>query len=131
MRFSSLPGGPLEYAVLAALWQLGSASARKVHEIVGRSSDLAYTTTATVLDRLHAKSLVTRAKVGRAFVYRPRETRETVERARAQTTLRQLLGGDPRPAIATLVDAMESIDPALLDELGRAVKSRRRGRRGS
>jgi len=131
VRSSPLPGGQLEYAVLAAVWQLGSASAREVREIVGRSSDLAYTTTATVLDRLHEKGLVTRAKVGRAFVYRPRETRETVERARAQTTLRELLGRDPRPAIATLVDAMESIDPELLDELARAVKSRRRVRRGS
>ena len=126
-----LPGGQLEYAVLAALWQLESASAREVHEIVGRPSDLAYTTTATVLDRLHRKGLVTREKIGRAFVYRSRQTRDTVERDRARTTLGQLLGQEPRPAIATLVDAVESIDPDLLDELARAVKTRRRKRRGS
>lgn len=126
-----LPGGQLEYSVLAALWELGSASAREVHEFVTRSSELAYTTTATVLDRLHRKGLVTREKLGRAFVYRSRQTRETVEGARARTTLRQLFGPEPRPAIATLVDAVESIDPDLLDELARAVKSRRRMRRGS
>ena len=126
-----LPGGELEYSVLAALWQLGSASAREIHRIAGRSGNLAYTTTATVLDRLHAKGLVARAKHGRAFVYQPCQTRETVERARARTTLRHLFGREPRPAIAMLVDAVESIDPVLLDELARAVQARRRVRRGS
>jgi hypothetical protein len=31
----------------------------------------------------------------------------------------------PRPAVATLVEAMESLDPGLLDELERAVAARR------
>ena len=37
----------------------------------------------------------------------------------------------PLPAMATLVDAMESMDSALLDELAREVAARRRRRRGS
>jgi len=58
-----LPGGDLEYAVLAKLWELGSASAREIHEQVGEPAKLVYTTTAKVLDRLHAKRLV-RANAG-------------------------------------------------------------------
>src|ERR1700745_155520 len=65
-----LPGGDLEYAVLAKLWELGSA-AREIHAQVGEPAGLVYTTTAKVLDRLHAKRLMTRERKGLAFIYRP------------------------------------------------------------
>ena len=126
-----LPGGQLEYAVLAALWDLGSASAREVHARVGEPEGLVYTTIAKVLDRLHAKGLAARDRSGKAFIYRPAVRREAVERARAKRSLRSLLGSEPRPAIATLVEAVEQIDPSLLDELARVVAARRRFRRGS
>ena len=124
------PGGTLEYAVLAALWDLGSASAREIHERVGESDGLVYTTIAKVLDRLHAKRLVIRGRVGRAFVYRSAVSRAIIDQQRTATALSTLFGTEPRPAIATLVDAVESIDPELLDELARVVR-RRRLRRGA
>jgi predicted transcriptional regulator len=126
-----LPGGDLEYAVLVELWRAGSATAREVHERVGAPNRLAYTTTAKVLDRLHAKGLVSRERVGKAFVYRPAFWREAVERARARSWLGKLLGREPRPAMAALVEAVEDADPDLLDELARLVAARRRSRRGS
>ena len=126
-----LPGGDLESAVLAAVWDLKEASAREIHDRVGADAGLVYTTIAKVLDRLHAKRLVTRARVGKAFIYRPAVAREVVDRARATVSLRKLLGDDPQPAIAALVDAVETLDPDLLDELGRAVSRRRRSRGGS
>jgi predicted transcriptional regulator len=98
---------------------------------VGEPSGLAYTTTATVLDRLFLKGVVSRKRVGRMLVYRPKIERETIERDRATQSLRQLLGADPQPAIAALVEAVDEIDPELLDELARAIKAHRRGRRGS
>jgi BlaI family transcriptional regulator, penicillinase repressor len=126
-----LPGGELEYAILAGLWELGSATARDVHMRASQPHGLAYTTTATVLDRLHAKGLVSRARVARAFVYRPRVGREVVERARLREALDWLLGTKPQPAMARLVDAVESIRPSLVEELGREVAKRRRKQRGS
>lgn len=131
MTRASLPGGDLEYAVLSALWDLGRASAREIHDVVGEPVGLVYTTIAKVLDRLHEKGLVERVREGRAFVYRATATRNRIDKARASTSLRRLLGPEPRPAIATLVAAVEAIDPELLDELGRAVAARKRARRGS
>lgn len=128
---SSLPGGPLEESVLASLWELGRASTREVHERVAAVSDLAYTTTATVLDRLHTKGLVNRKREGKSFIYWPRVSREATERKLARRIVLHLLGASPRPAIAALVDAFESIDPELLDELARAVRARKRSRGGS
>jgi BlaI family transcriptional regulator, penicillinase repressor len=126
-----LPGGALEYAVLFAVCDLGSASAREVYLRVGEADGLAYTTIAKVLDRLYAKSLVARTRRRLAFIYRPRITRRVIELTRARRSLRTLLGPAPRPAVATLVEAMESLDPALLDELERAVAARRGTRNGS
>ena len=130
-RKPPLPGGELEYAVLLALWDLGPSSARDVHAKVGEPSGLVYTTTAKVLDRHQAKGLVSRRRAGKAFVYKAVVKQQALERARAIDLLGRLFGDTPRPTMATLVYAVESLDPELLDELGRAVATRRRSRRGS
>jgi BlaI family penicillinase repressor len=130
-QIARLPGGELEYAVLFSVCELGAASAREVYLQVGHADGLAYTTIAKVLDRLHVKGLVARKRKGMAFVYRARLTRRMIEFARARVSLSKLLGPAPRPAVATLVEAMESLDPGLLDELERAVAARREPRNGS
>ena len=130
-RLPALPGGDLEYAVLVAVWERGTISGREIHTRIGAPRGLVYTTVAKVLDRLHAKGLVVRRRTGNAFVYTAKVPRERIERARASATLRRLLGSEPEPAIATLVEAIEAIDPNLVDELSRQVAARRRSRRGS
>jgi predicted transcriptional regulator len=125
-----LPGGDLEYEVLAKLWELGSGSARDIYTQVGEPQGLVYTTTAKVLDRLHAKRLVGRERKGIAFVYRPRVARVLVDNARARQLLTKLLGPAPHSAAATLVDAVESLDPKLLDELAEVIAARRRSKHG-
>jgi BlaI family penicillinase repressor len=129
MKRLRLPGGDLEYAVLAKLWEIGTASAREIHGHIGEPAGLVYTTTAKVLDRLHDKGLVTRERRGKAFSYRARIARDVVEQARA--ALSRLFGSRPHAAVATLVEAVESLDPKLLDELERAVAARRRSRHGT
>ena len=116
--------------MLAKLWELGSASGRDIHTQVGAPQGLVYTTIAKVLDRLRAKRLVSRERKGLAFVYRPRVARAVVDAARARTFLTRLLGPPPRAAAATLVDAVESLDPKLLDELAEAIVARRRSKHG-
>lgn len=126
-----LPADELEYAVLAELWQLGTASVRELHDRLGARQGLVYTTTAKVVDRLRQKGLIERQRSGQAFLYRPRAAREEVERARARTAVTRLLGATPRAAVAALVEAVDSVEPGLLDELERAVAARRRLKHGA
>lgn len=127
-----LPGGELEYAVLDAIWELGVPSAPQIYARVGKPNGLVYTTVGKVLDRLFAKGLVSRVRTGRAFTYTAMVPRERVDRARANGAVRLLLRtGGSRPAIATLVEAIEAIDPALIEELAQQVAGRRRSRGGS
>jgi BlaI family penicillinase repressor len=128
-REGTLPGGKLEYAVLVAVWEGGALTGRELHDRVGAPLGLVYTTTARVLDRLHAKGLIQREKDGKIFRYRALAAREDVERARLARTLRTALTEGPRPALATLVQVIEEINPGLLDELTRTVKALRRSRR--
>ena len=80
---------PLELACLKALWSLREGNVRAVQQVVAISRPLAYTTIMTVLDRLVRKGNLTRRKVGRAFIYSPEASRDTMRRA----ALRELLDG--------------------------------------
>jgi BlaI family transcriptional regulator, penicillinase repressor len=126
-----LPADDLEYAVLRQLWELGTASVRELHAGLGRQQGLVYTTIAKVVDRLRDKGLIQRQRHGQAFVYRAKAAPEAVERARARAAVSRLLGQRPHGAVAALVQAIDEVDPALLQELERAVAARRRSRDGA
>jgi len=80
---------PLELACLKALWSLEEGNVRAVQEVVARTRPLAYTTIMTVLDRLVRKGRLRRRKVGRAFVYSPEASRDSMRGA----AVRELLEG--------------------------------------
>lgn len=130
MRYR-LPADELEYAVLAELWRVGTSSVRELHRSLGAPQGLVYTTIAKVVDRLREKGLIQRRRQGQAFLYRPRVAREEVDRARARNAVTRLLGSTPRAAVAALVEAVDSLEPGLLDELERAVDARRRSKDGA
>ena len=131
MKQFRLPSDDLEYDILAKLWELGVGSVRELHEQLGQRDGLVYTTTAKVVDRLREKGLIERQPRGRAFIYRPRVAREDVERARARKAVSRLFGAAPHAAVAALVDAVDAVDPKLLDELERIVIARRRSTDGA
>jgi predicted transcriptional regulator len=131
MSSFQLPADELEYVVLAKLWELGTASVRDVYAQLDTPAPLVYTTIAKVIDRLRGKGLIQRNREGKAFVYRARIAPQEVERARAEDAVSRLLGPSPRSAVAALVDAVDAVDPRLLDELERAVTAHRRSKRGT
>ncbi len=53
------------------LWPLGQGTVRQIQQQLARSRPRAYTTIMTIMDRLAHKGVVSRHKVGRAYVYRP------------------------------------------------------------
>lgn len=119
--------GHLESDVMEILWARGESSVHDVVEELARP--LAYTTVMTTLDRLYKKGLLARRKAERAFVYMPRQSREEWERKRADEFLAGFLAG-PGPSgdllISCLVDAVGQQDAALLDELERRIRAKRR-----
>ncbi|HUE23799.1 MAG TPA: BlaI/MecI/CopY family transcriptional regulator [Bryobacteraceae bacterium] len=123
--------GHLERHVMEVLWAHGESN---VHDVVRRlGRPLAYTTVMTTLDRLFKKSLLVRRKWERAFLYAPRWTRREWERKRAGDFVAGFLASPQASGdqlISSLVDAVGQYDTALLDELERKIRSKRRELRG-
>jgi predicted transcriptional regulator len=115
------------------LWAHGESSVHDVVQRLGRP--LAYTTVMTTLDRLFKKQLLVRRKWERAFWYAPRWTRLEWERKRAGDFVAGFMASPEASGellISSLVDAVGKYDTALLDELEKKIRSRRRelSRRG-
>src|ERR1043166_8313643 len=119
--------GPLEILVMETLWRHGEANVRDVAERIERP--LAYTTVMTTLDRLYKKGMLVRRKEERAFLYAPRFTQPEWERKQAGDLLSAFFAG-PKPSgdllISCLLDVVGQQDAALLDELERRIREKRR-----
>lgn len=108
---------------MEALWDSGDdwLTVREVHERLAQGRDLAYTTVMTVLDRMASKDLVERERAGRAWRYRPTQSRG----AMTAEVMRQALGefaesdtGVRQAALVAFVDeASEADRRALRDAL--------------
>ena len=119
--------GALEREVMNMAWEQPEITVR---ECCARlESGVAYTTVMTTMDRLFKKRLLTRRKDGRAFVYRAAATRQEMEGAVATELVQSLLqrgGSEPLPILSLLVDAVSERDRALLEQLERLVREKRR-----
>ncbi|HEX8758131.1 MAG TPA: BlaI/MecI/CopY family transcriptional regulator [Steroidobacteraceae bacterium] len=117
--------GPLELKVLEVLWQRnGAATVRSVQPSFPR---LAYTTLMTTLDRLYRKGVLRRFRLGRAFGYEPRCSRDELFGQMVSGHVADLLAtcGDSTVLLSTLVEAVREADAELLDELEALVRAER------
>lgn len=119
--------GRLERAVMDTVWQRVDLSVRDVQRLLDRP--VAYTTVMTTLDRLYKKGLVSRRREGRAFVYAAAIQRHELEASMTTGLLNGMLAGGSRaaqPFLSNLVDVVGDCDDALLDELERLVRDKRK-----
>jgi predicted transcriptional regulator len=124
---ASQPLGPLEITVMEIVWAHGECNVRDVVDRLDRP--LAYTTVMTTLDRLFKKGLLKRRKSDRAFIYSPSLNRAEWERKRGGDFVADFLSA-AEPSrdllISCLVEAVGLHDEALLDELEKRIKLRRK-----
>jgi predicted transcriptional regulator len=119
--------GVLELRVLEALWERSEPQC--VRDLQPAFPGTAYTTLMTTLDRLHRKEVLDRGKVGRAFFYRPRYTRETLRANLAGAALQAVFGergSELKPILSFFIETVSREDRASLAALERLVEERRR-----
>lgn len=116
--------GPLELKVLEVLWERNrAATVRNVQPSFPR---LAYTTLMTTLDRLYRKGVLRRFRLGRAFGYEPRCSRDELFGQMVSGRVAELLAcGDSTVLLSTLVEAVGQADAELLNELEALVRAER------
>jgi len=118
--------GALEREVMDIAWREDEINVRAACEQL--TAPVAYTTVMTTMDRLFKKGLLARRKVGRAFLYRATVSQQELEGVVASELVTSLLERDGKalPLLSSLVDAVSDRDRALLDELERLVREKRR-----
>jgi len=119
---------PLELLCLRALWSLEEANVSGVRQAVSGRKTLAYTTVMTLLERLVRKGLVSRRKVGRAFLYAPQTSSDTLRRIALREFLEAYFDGSeqqlqdflqgkpslPAPVVEPEFEPETRLDTALL-----------------
>src|SRR5262249_52918903 len=109
-----------ELEIMDVVWRLGEAT---VHDVCAHlSRPLAYTTVMTTLANLERKkSVLESTKRGRAFVYRPRVSREDVSRDLLRDVRELLFDGSLRSLMLNLI-ADDSISKADIEALQKALR---------
>ncbi len=88
------------------LWRVREpSSVRDVHTELAIHRDLAYTTVMTVLDRLAKKSLVSRVRQGRQWLYSPAQSRVDL----MADEVIDLVGNDPGVREAVLGEVLRRL----------------------
>ena len=119
--------GRLEFDLMQILWARGESNVRDVAQQLSRP--LAYTTVMTTLDRLYKKGLLDRRMPDRAFLYSARFSQPEWERTQAENVLTNFLTGPQASRelmLSSFLDAVGEHDTALLDELEKKIRRKRR-----
>ncbi len=98
---------PLEQEVMTIVWELKKCSIRDVLRKLELQKKLAYTTVATLLQRLFEKGQVNRSSSGAVLSYTPKVTKEMYGRKMAMSFIKTLMSSYGE---AVIVSFAESID---------------------
>jgi predicted transcriptional regulator len=119
--------GQLETLIMDRLWAWGrAATVREMHDDLARDRTIAYTTVMTVMDNLHRKGVLVRDMPGRAYLYRPTQSREAYTAALMHEALRE--GAD---LAATFAHFCRQMSPAEAKALRAALDAPPRRRKRS
>jgi len=111
--------GELEAAVMNVLWERGGwLTPGEVHRVLTIERPLAYTTAMTILVRLAEKGRLERVRDGRAYAYRPLQSREE----HAASRMGELLvnAGDRPAALGHFLRGLPAADR---DQLRRLLRT--------
>lgn len=120
--------GPIEQAVLEALWQSGPSTAEECRESLGSSHPLKDSTIRTVLRRLEEKGYLSHEVRGRTYVYRPAQPRHSVVARAVRQIVDRFCGGSVELLLLGMVDN-EVLDSTDLKRLARKIAERKEPKR--
>jgi BlaI family penicillinase repressor len=116
-----------EVDILAALWRLGPATVREVHDALGK--DCGYNTTLTQMRLMTEKGLLVRTERFGAHVYESGVPREQMQRRIAGDLLKRVFGGSAKGLIIGALGAQPTSSEELADirQMIDALDKKKRG----
>lgn len=101
--------GELEQQVMDILWEHKQCSARDILTQLEKDRKLAYTTVATILQRLYDKGLVTRKDDKLGHIYAPKVSKEKFSKNIAQSFLNKFIDSFGDTAIASFAESIDKL----------------------
>lgn len=105
----------LEQEVMDIVWKYKQRSAREVLMEIEKDKKLAYTTVATILQRLYKKGFVKRTEDKIGYLYSPRLTKELYGRNVARSFLKRFIDYFGDGAIASFAQSIDKLPPKKRD----------------
>lgn len=103
------------------VWDLGQATVRDVYERLLERRKIAYTTVMTMMKILEDKKYLKKNQEERAYVYRPAQPKDQVERGMVREFLDRVFNGSAEPLLMHLVEDRK-LSQKDLEELARAIR---------
>lgn len=109
------------------VWRQGETNVKLVMEALNAaaSTPRAYTTYMTVMQRLHKKGLLSRARTGRSDTYLPRLSEAEYREGRARAQVEGLVDEYGDLALAHFAQALSAVEPVKLRQLRRLARDGR------
>ena len=82
-----------ELEILQVLWLKGLATVREVHEVLGQTKEVGYTTTLKLMQIMHEKGLVKRDESMRTHIYQAAVNKENTQKHLLEKMIDNLFGG--------------------------------------
>lgn len=98
----------LEQEVMNIVWECKSCTVRDVMEKL-TNKKFAYTTVATILQRLYQKEIVTRKGQGIAFIYAPKVTKEAYTKKLAHSFVKKFFSSFGDIAIVSFAESIDRL----------------------
>ncbi|NEW07520.1 BlaI/MecI/CopY family transcriptional regulator [Paenibacillus sp. SYP-B3998] len=121
--------GPLEAKIMEILWSSDSEiTIKDVHHKLDQEKAMSFNTVMTVMNRLVEKDILQKRPLIRSFVYCPVMSREAFMEAQSKELTFDLIEEFGSQAVVHMVDALDQVDPALLDRLEQKIKELKKDR---
>jgi len=117
-----------EVDILAALWRLGTATVREVHDALGKDSG--YNTTLTQMRLMIEKGLLMRRERYGVHLYEPAVPQELMQKRIAGDVLKRVFGGSAKGLVMGALGAQPP-SPAELAEIRLMLDQLDKKKRGS
>ncbi len=99
----------LEQEVMNVVWQLNNCTVRDVASTFAKTKGYAYTTIATILERLHDKGLLKKDTSAFAVLFTPKVTRVEYSKRIASSIFDKFFGTFGDAAIASFAQSIEEL----------------------
>ncbi|AFY70960.1 transcriptional repressor, CopY family [Thalassoporum mexicanum PCC 7367] len=122
--------GRLEAEILGIIWDLGSATAKDIHDRILSDPDreLAYASVSTVLNRLANKGWLSMSKKGRAILWHPLVSRQEARSLQAYEHLNNFLQVGNADIVAAFADQLDRASLDKIDAIAQRLQQARQDR---